>query len=252
MIKSNWEENFDTADKKQLEMRKRFQRAANKKQILIEKYIRQITPFINDEMAKLRVFANNNNIPIIQPETERFLSQIVNFKNPKKILEIGTAIGYSALVFAYSMKCGHIDTIEKSEEMVRLAKQNIKLAPKEVIINIILGNGIDEIDKLYDNNFDDNKYDLVFIDAAKGQYMTFLKAVLPLVKNGGIIISDNIFYGGLIARDRYDVPRRQRTIHKRMREYLEYLMTQQVFDTSLLNIGDGIALTIYGDQNEDK
>ncbi len=246
MIKSTWEQKLNINDKKQLEIRERFKRAHDNKQNLIENYIREMIIPINDDMSNIRDFAREHSIPIIQPETERFLSQIISLQKPKKILEIGTAIGYSALVFAYAMHSGHIDTIEKSEDMICYAKQNIKLAPKDVFINIISGNGEDEIHKLASKQqSEEQKYNFVFIDAAKGHYMTFLNAAMPLINDGAIIISDNIFYGGLIARDRYDVPRRQRTIYKRMRDYLEYLMNTPEFDTSLLNIGDGIALSVY-------
>ncbi len=254
-----------TLDKMKMEIQARFLKAAQNKQNLIEKYIREITPHYNEDMKKLRKFASDNKIPIIQHETEKFLSQIIKMNTPKNILEIGTAMGYSALVFANAMREGNIDTIEKDKTMISLAKENIQLAPKNIQIQIYEGDASEQLLKLqhkYANNDDicdklldkgytskvistSKVYDFIFIDAAKAQYMKFLMLALPMLKDGGMIISDNIFYGGLTARNRYDVPRRQRTIHSRMREYLDYLMNDEHFDTSLLNIGDGIAMSVY-------
>ncbi len=260
-------------DKLNREVRSRFLKAASRKQDLIEEYIRKLITHYNNDMQRLRKFAVEHHIPIIQHETEKFLSQIIKMNHPKNILEIGTAMGYSALVFAYAMGAGTIDTIEKDDKMIELAKKNIKLAPNDVSINIFEGDAIEQLiflkeyksskyrqmsiidnvdisNKNADDLLFDLKYDLIFIDAAKGQYMKFLELALPMLKDGGLIISDNIFYGGLVARDRYDVPRRQRTIYARMRNYLEYIMTCKDFDTSLLNIGDGIAMSVY--QKEQK
>lgn len=203
----------------------------------ITEYIRNtISP--NDEfLTKLEEYANENNVPIVQPEVAKLMLTIGKIARPKKILEIGTAIGYSAILMSKVLdNGGTITTIERNPKMIELAKINIEKANLTNTINILEGDAEEILQTLNDS------YDLIFIDAAKGQYLDFLNKCISLLKAGGILISDNILYQGMIATDQL-VVRRKKTIVKRMREYLKYICNSEQFDTSIIPIGDGVALS---------
>lgn len=202
----------------------------------IENYIRDILPKKEDYLLDMEEYAIKNHIPIIQPEVAQFLKLQLKLLKPKRILEIGTAIGYSSLIMAESITDAKITTIEIDEDMIYLAKDYISKTPYEESINIIWGDALDVLPFL------ENKFDFIFIDAAKGQYMEFLEYAMNLLNPGGLIISDNVLYKGMVASDKL-VDKRKITIVKNLRKYLKYINEIKGYTSSVIPIGDGVALT---------
>lgn len=204
----------------------------------IQEYIRGVLPKSSKVLESIEEYAAKNNVPIIHPEVAQFIRVLIRIKNPSKILEIGTAIGYSAIVMAEaSKKDCEIITIERREDMVKLAKENFERVGLNNRIKILHGEAQEILPRLKD------KFDLIFLDAAKGKYMEFLPYCLENLNCEGVIISDNVLFKGMVANDEL-VIRRKKTIVKRMREYLEYISNSPILETSIIPIGDGIALTI--------
>lgn len=203
----------------------------------IEDYIREIIPESSKYLQVMEHYAEENHVPIIHPEVAQLLRVLIRIKRPRKILEIGTAIGYSAIVMGEVMgKDGKITTIEKREDMIRLAEKNFVGCGMSERIHIIHGDAHEVLSQIKDS------FDLIFLDAAKSKYMDFLPYCVDNLSQGGIIISDNVLYKGMIANDDL-VVRRQRTIVRRMREYLDYICNNPIFESSVIPIGDGVALT---------
>lgn len=210
----------------------------------IENYLCSLIPKDIQTLEQLRIYAEKNNIPIVQRETAQFLKFMINLKKPNKILELGTAIGYSSILMSmYSSNNCKIDTIERNKDMVLMAKQNIKKCGLEENINVIQGDCIDVIKRLH------GKYDLIFIDAGKGHYNHFLPECLRLLSNDGVIIADNVLFRGMVASDEL-VVRRKITIVKRMRKYLKMINEDEKYITSVIPMGDGIAITMRRNINE--
>lgn len=205
----------------------------------VENYIKTLVPKHTGLLQELEVYAARFQVPIVQSEVAQYLKVLFKMTQPKSVLEIGTAIGYSASLFACEMASGNIDTIELNEGMAEIATQTFqKLSAIMPNVNVQqwLGDAQVVIPKL------ENKYDLIFIDAAKGHYQAFLDLCLPRLKDGGIIVSDNVLYKGMVATDAYLV-RRKITIVKRMRKYLAFISNHPDLETTILPIGDGVAIT---------
>lgn len=205
-------------------------------------FIREYLHAIQKEDGKLieniRQFALTNNVPIIKLEVKQLLQVLVTSHRPKRILEIGTAIGYSSLIMSECLGDeGHIITIERSKEMIALASEHIKLAEKVDTIQILEGDAEELLKTL------EEPFDMIFMDAAKGQYITFLPYCLKLLKPGGLLVSDNVLQEGHVAKSRWSIPRRQRTIHNRMRTYLWELNHHPQLITSILPIADGVTIS---------
>lgn len=192
---------------------------------------------ISKDLESLRQEGETNNVPIIHREVGEFIKTILKIQKPKKILEIGTAIGFSSIFFASCTEDSKIITIEIDEDMVDIARSNIIKYGFEDRIEVIEANALEAIPKL------DESYDFVFIDAAKGQYINFFKLVEEKLQSGAVIISDNILFRGMVGDDDL-VKRRKITIVKRLREYLDNLLKNDSYTSSILQIGDGVALTI--------
>lgn len=203
----------------------------------IEDYIRGLIPEKEDNFKEMEEYALENHIPIIEPEVAQFLNVQLQALRPKKILEIGTAIGYSALTFAKALDgdC-EITTIERRDDMVELALKNIMNTDYKDTINILKGEADEILPTLTE------KYDLIFIDAAKGHYMDFFNEVLKLLSPKGMIISDNVLFRGMVATDEL-VIRRKITIVKRLRGFLKYINEIEGYTSCVVPIGDGVALT---------
>ena len=203
----------------------------------MEGYIRSLIPESEGRIKELEDFAKENGVPIAQKETIKFLEFMVSMKKPLRILELGTAIGYSAILMHDAAGTNpHITTIERNEEMIKLAKENIKNFNLEDKIKIEEGDCLEILEKL------DEPYDLIFMDAGKGHYNHFLPHCLRLLKEDGIIIADNVLFRGMVASDEL-VKRRKITIVKRMRTYLEMVSNDKNLVTSVIPMGDGIAIT---------
>lgn len=188
------------------------------------------------ELEKIKIKALENHIPIIMDDTLEVIAKILKEKNPQRILEIGAAVGYSAICFSeYLADKGLIDTIERDEERIIEAKENFIKA--EVADKIILHEG-DAVEILPTLN---NKYDVVFIDAAKGKYPFFLSQALRMLNNEGIIIADNILYKGYVMSD-YN-KHKQRTAVRNLREYIKETTENPNMETEILEVGDGLAIS---------
>lgn len=192
-------------------------------------------PYLNE----LERYAKKTNVPIIRTEMQSLLKFLLAMKEPKEILEVGTAIGFSALLMSeYGPKDCHITTIEKYEKRIPLAKENFKKAGKEEAITLLEGDATEILKSL------EGSYDFIFMDAAKGQYIHFMPDILRLLKVGGLLISDNVLQDGDIIESRFAVTRRNRTIHARMREYLYELKHHEDLETVILPVGDGVTISV--------
>ncbi|HIY55332.1 MAG TPA: O-methyltransferase [Candidatus Dorea merdavium] len=178
-------------------------------------------------------------VPIIRKETQSFLKTLLVMHKPRKVLEIGTAVGFSALLMsAYLPEGGHITTIENYEKRIPIARENFRQAGKEGEISLIQGDALAVMKELTE------AYDFIFMDAAKGQYIHYLPEAVRLLAPGGVLVSDNVLQGGDVLESRFAVERRDRTIHSRMREYLYELKHHDQLQTSILPLGDGVALSV--------
>lgn len=178
-------------------------------------------------------------VPIVRRETASLLQTLIAMKRPRQILEVGTAVGYSALLMAQSMPADcRITTIEKYEKRIPVARENFRRAGEEGRITLLEGDAAQVLKELT------GPFDFVFMDAAKGQYLHFLEEVLRLLPSGGVLVSDNVLQDGEILESRFAVERRSRTIHSRMREYLYILKHHPQLATSVIPIGDGVTLSV--------
>lgn len=202
----------------------------------IDEYIRMLLP-MKESLKIMENYAEENHVPIIQPEVAQLLRILLKINKPKNILEIGTAIGYSAIIMANNTsKETKIISIERRNDMVKLAEENIKKHDYSNKIEILEGDAIEVLPTLK------NKYDFIFLDAAKGHYMDFFTESMSLLRVGGIIVSDNVLFKGMVASDNL-VIRRKKTIVKRLREFLRYINEIEGYTSSVIPIGDGLAIT---------
>ena len=189
-----------------------------------------------EELKKIKEKALEDHIPIIMDDTLEVIENYLKEKNVKRILEIGTAVGYSAICFTKVLsEDGIIDTIERDEQRVKQAKINIEKAEVKDKINIYDGNALEILPTL------NEKYDVVFIDAAKGKYPFFLKEALRMIKENGVIFADNILYKGYVMSD-YN-KHKQRTAVRNLREYIKEVSENPNLDTEILEVGDGLAIS---------
>lgn len=178
-------------------------------------------------------------VPIIRKETQSFLKVLLMMNRPLRILEVGTAVGFSAILMSeYMPEGGHITTIENYEKRIPIARENFKRAGCEDKITLIQGDALEVMKEL------EGPYDFIFMDAAKGQYIHYMPEALRLLTKGGVLMSDNVLQDGDIIESRFAVERRNRTIHSRMREYLYELKHHEQLQTSIIPLGDGVALSI--------
>ena len=193
---------------------------------------------LTEILTALEQYALQNRVPIINKVAGNLLVKTVEEKQPVSILEIGTAIGYSALLMCSKMPPdGKIVTIEKDKLRAAVAKDYISRAKKADRIQIICGDAADILDKL------SGRYDMVFIDAAKGQYLNYLLKIINKLNPEAVIVADNVLFRGMVREDKS--PRRYRTIVKRLREYLDFMTTDPRFVTSIREVGDGLAISYY-------
>lgn len=200
-------------------------------------FLREIQPMCSGQLGEIQKRAIDENVPIIPPEVANLLAVILQIKKPSSILEIGTAIAFSASFMSqYIKEDGTITTIERFDVMKKQAIKNIKKLGLENKINMIEGDAAKILPTLK------GPYDIIFMDAAKAQYNTFLPECIRLLPVGGILIADDVLQNGFISQSRFEVPRRQRTIHKRMRNFLWNISHSDIFQSSIVPIGDGVAI----------
>lgn len=193
------------------------------------------TEFLNE----IEKEAKETNVPIIRTEMQSLIKLLLAIKKPASILEVGCAIGFSALLMSeYAPEGCKITTIEKYEKRIPIAKENFRRAGKEESITLLEGDALEWLQKL------SGSYDMIFMDAAKGQYIHFLPEVLRLMPAGGILLSDNVLQDGDVIQSRYAVTRRNRTIHTRMRDYLYELKHHPLLETAILPLGDGVTISV--------
>lgn len=192
-------------------------------------------PYLNE----IERYARQAGVPIIRTEMQSFLKLMLAVKRPMRILEVGTAIGFSALLMSeYAPEGCSITTIEKYEKRIPEARGNFRKAGREKDIILLEGDAADILKGL------NGSFDLIFMDAAKGQYIHFLPDILRLLPEGGILISDNVLQDGDVIESRFAVTRRNRTIHARMREYLYELKHHPQLETAILPVGDGVTVSV--------
>ena len=193
------------------------------------------TPFLDE----IEEYALQTQVPIVRKSMQQLLRFLLTFSKPKNILEVGTAIGFSALLMSeYAPEDCHITTIEKYEKRIPIAKANFEKAGKTDRITLLEGDAMDILKEL------EGTYDMIFMDAAKGQYIHFMPEILRLLAPGGLLISDNVLQDGDIIESRFAVTRRNRTIHTRMRDYLYELTHYPQLETTILPVGDGVTLSV--------
>ena len=206
-------------------------------------YLHSLETENSEILEQIEREALNDGVPIIRKEMQSFLKVLLRIKKPLHILEVGTAVGFSAILMSeYVAENCKITTIENYEKRIPVARDNFKRAGKEVQITLIEGDAMEVLKGL------EGSYDFVFMDAAKGQYIAYLPEVLRILSPEGILVSDNVLQNGEIIESRFVVERRDRTIHSRMREYLYTLKHHEELETSILPLGDGVALSIKKEQ----
>lgn len=210
----------------------------------IAAYIQSLDPGEEGLCGEIEREARRTGVPVIRRETAALLKTLVALKRPEAILEVGTAVGYSALLMAGAMpETAHITTIEKFERRIPIAKENFLRAGMEKRITLLEGDAGAILAGL------SGSFDFIFMDAAKGQYLAWLPDILRLLTPGGVLVSDNVLQDGTIVESRYAVERRDRTIHARMREYLYVLKHREELETAILPVGDGVAVSVKKERN---
>ncbi|HBC30774.1 MAG TPA: O-methyltransferase [Clostridiales bacterium] len=203
----------------------------------IDEYISSLIEDEGNELKDFREYCEERNLPIIHKEVGQFIKLVINQLNAKNIIEIGTNVGYSSIFMSKVMKEGKVVTLERSERFYKEALKNISDFGLENNIQVYFGDAVDILDEVEGN------FDMAFIDAAKSYYRIFFDKCLKKMKPGGIILSDNVLYQGMIASDEL-VVRRKKTLVRNLRNYLEYISHDKRFVTSVLPLGDGLAVTL--------
>ena len=202
-------------------------------------YIRSLEVPESAVIEAIEQEALRDRVPIIRKEMQSFLKIMLMIKRPMRILEVGAAVGFSSILMSeYMPEGGHITTIENYDKRIPIARANFKRAGKEEQIDLIEGDALEVMHGL------EGPYDLIFVDAAKGQYIHYLPEVMRLLETDGVLVSDNVLQEGDIIESRFAVERRNRTIHSRMREYLYELKHHDQLQTSIIPLGDGVALSV--------
>lgn len=209
----------------------------------IVSFMRERQAPVTDALKELEEFARRENIPIIPHETVAFFRLFLQTMQPKSILEIGTAIGFSALLMAEQVPDAKIMTIDRNEEMIGFAKENFARFDQRKQITLLEGDAVDLLEHI------EQRFDLIFMDSAKSKYIVFLPEVLKRLEVGGVVILDDIFQGGDVARDIMEVRRGQRTIYRGLQRLFDATLDQPGLTASLIPLGDGI-LMIRKNQEE--
>lgn len=201
-------------------------------------YLHSLERKNSEILEKIEEEALASYVPIIRKEMQSFLKVLLLIKKPVRILEVGTAVGFSAILMSeYMPENGQITTIEKYEKRIPIARENFRRARKENCITLLEGDALEIMKEL------SGPYDLIFMDAAKGQYINYMPEAIRLLSEEGVLVSDNVLQDGEIIESRFAVERRNRTIHSRMREYLYELKHDERLETAIIPLGDGVAVS---------
>ncbi len=208
----------------------------------IVKYINDLQPFCEGELGELQKHAYEVDLPIIDKETASFISFLVNLKKPKDVLEIGCAVGFSAMLMAKDLpEGGNVTTIDRYPMMIEKAKANFEAFGFTDKIQLIEGDALVVLEELVNDN---KSYDLIFLDAGKGQYINMLPNIIKLLNKGGLLIADDLFQNGNIVKDIETIEKRQRTIHRRMNEFLKSVTENTELKSSIIPIADGVLVAV--------
>src|SRR5665647_1028977 len=212
----------------------------------VVEYLDGLYKALRPELFVLRKNAEKNHIPVILQDTETLIISLLKVKKPKRILEIGTAIGYSASCFAETCSSAEIVTIESSVELKNIAVSNVEMLGYQNQITVLLGNATDVLIDMEASQ----KFDFVFIDAGKSHYKDFFDEALKHCEQDAVIVSDNVLLSGKTVSDEYDPRSKFKTNVRKMREFLEYITTLENIYTSVIPVGDGLAVSVLGDTND--
>lgn len=205
-------------------------------------YIESLDTGNGEFLDELEKFSIETDVPIIRKQMQSFLKVMMKINRPSRILEVGTAIGFSAILMATNTPDEtEITTIEKYEKRIPIAKENFLKSGYEKKITLLEGDATDILKELSSNN---EKYDFIFMDAAKGQYINFLPDVKNLLSENGVLVTDNVLQDNTVIQSKFTVERRDRTIHKRMRDYLYTITHDEELTTTILPVADGVAVSV--------
>ena len=208
---------------------------------LINGYIGSFEPELPEKLKEIEEYGIKNLVPIIRTESRSVLRFLLKSRKPGRILEIGTAIDFSACYMAnYSGPEVRIKTIEKMQERAEIAAENIKKTNNSDIITLYVGDAVEVLQKMCDEN---EKFDFIFMDAAKAQYSNYMTYIKKLLTPDGLLLTDNILQEGSVAASKFSVTRRDRTIHQRMREFLDEMMRSEEFNSMIVPVGDGLLIS---------
>ena len=206
----------------------------------IVSYIHSLEKSNGPLLDEMEAYAKENRVPIIRKEVESFLRVLLEMQHPTHILELGTAIGYSAILMGGCIdENSRITTIENYEKRIPIARENIKNAGMEDKITVVQGDALEEMKKM-----PAARVDFIFMDSPKAQYVHYLKEAVRLMKKGAVLVADNVFQEGDLIESRYIVTRRDRTIHSRMREYLKMIKEEEQLVTTIVPMGDGLTVSV--------
>lgn len=209
---------------------------------LNQNYLTQLHQKLDNNIEDLRPYAENNQIPIVDKLTLDMIKQLIRMNHTKHILEIGTAIGYSSMHFASVSNDIHVTTIERNEEMIALARNHFQQYGYNEQIRLTEGNALETYHQV-----NDREYDMIFIDAAKAQSKKFFELYTPLLRKGGIVVTDNVLYHGFVSNIDIVKSRNVRQMVKKVQQYNKWLMEQSGYTTNFLNMDDGLAISIKGE-----
>lgn len=205
----------------------------------ISDYLHSLEKNEDEFLLSMREYAEKNDVPIVRRETESFLRTLCAVRKPVRVLEIGTAIAYSTIVMA--RESGHVTTIENYEKRIPVARENIEKSGLSGKIELICGDAGVILPELAEK---EEKFDFIFLDAAKGQYPVWLPFLMKLMPEGAVLVADNVLQDETVMESRYTVSRRDRTTHMRMREFLFEIKHSEELETSVIPIGDGVSLSV--------
>lgn len=210
----------------------------------VRDYLRSSQKQLSGSLGELEAWANERRVPIIPHETVTFFSWLLPLIKPKEILEIGTAIGFSAALMVQSLDSDcHVTTIERNPDMIEKAKVNFKKMAMEDNVTLLEGQASDWLEKI-----EDDSIDFIFMDSAKAKYYDFFPHCYRVLKQGGVLAIDDVLQGGTILDDEADVPRRRRKIHRKLNEFLDIVMDHPAFESSIVPLGDGLLLITKREQ----
>ena len=210
---------------------------------IITAYINTLYTGSNPKLEELRSFAEEKKVPIILKDTEGLLLSLLKIKQPKRLLEIGTAVGYSACCFANGCGCS-VTTIEADEDVYKTALSNVENLGFSEKVEVLHGDAREVLENLSEEITTEKLYDVVFIDAAKSHYKAFWDLSLPLCNDDAIIICDNVLMKGMTASDEYDTNKKYKTSIRKMREFIKYITDLEYADTCILPVGDGVSISV--------